>query len=112
MIELPELVYGDTGTDVVISLKDKDGTAVDVTGASSIYLKMVPVGGGTTVSVTGAIYGTATNGQFSFEDVANSVAQPSVTRPRTIYECRVTWVKSAETYWSAQAFRIPVVRFP
>lgn len=110
MKHIGEFVYGDTGTDLVVSLKKMDGTAVDVTGSTSIYLIGQEVGGTNSLSVTGAISGDAANGQFSFEDVGNAF-NPPASRPRATFECRVKWTSGTELFWSRSAFRLDLVRF-
>lgn len=104
-------VAGDAGTDLVVTLLEPDGTAFDLTGATSISLEGRLVGGETTISLPGVIFGTATNGQVAVENVGTAYT-PAAARPRATFECRVKWTQSAEQFWSLGSFLISIVKFP
>jgi hypothetical protein len=111
MTHIGEFVYGDTGTDLVVSLKKPDGTAVNIDGASSISLEGQEVGGLTRISVAATILGDPSLGQLSIENIGNAY-QPPLSRPRATFECRLKWTASTEQFWSRSAFRLDLVRFP
>ena len=107
-----EWVYGDSGKKLRFSVEE-NGAALDVTGATSIALNMVKLGGNgdTTDTVSGTIYGVATNGTFEFASIGTEVVSPTSRMQPDVYECRVSFVLSAKTYWT-DAFRVAVVKFP
>lgn len=110
MTHIGEFVYGDVGTDLVVSLKKPDGTAVNIDGASSITLEGREVGGNGTFSAAATISGDPSLGQVSIENIGTAY-QPPVSRPKATFECRLKWTASAEQFYSRSAFRLDIVRF-
>ena len=107
-----EWVYGDAGSKLEWAVT-QDGEPFDVTGAGTIVLHMVrPTSGGdVTDTITGAIQAPASAGIFEFSAIGTSVASPAVRSLPDVYECRVSFVISATTYWTEAAL-IKIVKFP
>jgi len=88
------LIYGDTATDLIVTVKNEDGTAHDLTGATTLSLKWKASNG-----VTGTISGTvvvAANGTIRFEDPGNA-ADPGTMGNVLRVQGVVQWTVSAET---------------
>lgn len=101
----------DTGATLIVSLVNADGTARDLTAATAITLVGVVVGTDKSVTRTGAIYGTATNGQCSFTPMG-TIYTPTAPRYRATLEFYVKWTQGGLQYWSLQSFRRDIVVFP
>lgn len=104
-------VYGDAGTDLVVTHRRADGTAFDVTGATSIALLWREVGTERSGSVSGSILGDPADGQFIFEDIGTEL-EPPAGRGRSVLEFRTSWTQSSEQHYSLEAFRREIVSFP
>lgn len=103
---------GDSGSALRYTVT-QDGTAMDVAGATSITLSMVrqTSAGDVTDSISGTVYGAATNGTFEFTPVGTALAAPASRAAPEVYECRISFVIATKTYWT-EAFRLAAVKFP
>jgi hypothetical protein len=111
-------VYDDKDSSLILTLKDSTGAAIDLTGATSITLQIQKMGAtGAAGSVSGSIYGTATNGQARFLAIAqdSDIADPGPNRMDR-YRARMRWLRSgnnAPDYsWSRGEVTFGIRRFP
>lgn len=111
MLQIGELVYGDTGTSLVLSLKrSTDGSAVDLTGAGSISYSWRTVVPGEKGTLAAAVNGSPVNGQLTAQGIGNLVDPGS--RPYVDLEVRATWTIAGKVYWQIDAVRVRLVKFP
>lgn len=113
-VELDGWVYGDNDSSVILTLYTADGTAYDFTGASAVVLVCWKSGARNPddqVEVSGAVYGTATNGQIRFTGIAAAVSQPAIPGASEYWRAIPKWTKSATTRYARTEFRFPILRF-
>lgn len=108
--DLGTYISGDTGTDTVLSVVDEDGDALNLGGASDIYL-VCRSAGRDVGSVTGSISGDPANGQILFEDIAQAFT-PSNARRRMEFVARIKYTQGGELYWTRDAVRFAIELFP
>lgn len=110
---LATFVYNSGGNDLHYTVRGNDLVVLDVTGATAILLTAVrrTSAGDASFTKAGTIYGAGTNGTFNFEDIGLAATEPTDRRGTEVYECRITYTKSAETY-SSDPFLIAITRFP
>lgn len=85
--------YGDVDSTLVVTVKDADSNLKNFTGATTIRLACVSLDGSDSFTITGSIYGTATNGQLSFDGLATACAKPAKMR-RVYYRAICYWTDS------------------
>jgi hypothetical protein len=109
-MNIDTFISGDTGTDVVVPLKDENGAAFDMTGATAITL-VCRSAQRDVFSVAGTIVGSAVDGVVSFEDVALAFT-PTRQRPLVHFEGEVKWTQGGETHYSRDRVRFAIELFP
>jgi len=92
-VNMGGFTYGDDDSTLILTVKDSDGTVKNFTGATVIRLLCKALDGSASFTITGAIYGTATNGQLSFSGLATGGTRPNPGR-RTAYMARAYWTDS------------------
>ena len=105
-----DFVYGDAGHDLIVRIKNSDGTVRDVTSATVITLSWRCSDGSSGTVTTGTIVSPGSSGKFRFENPA-SLANPG-TAPYVVIEFIVLWTESAEVYKTRDLGRFRILRFP
>lgn len=109
LVNFGQGIYGDTGADLTPTMKEEDGTVIDVTNASSITMRWRgPAGQSGTIS--GSVVSPGTNGIVKFEDPFN-VLDPG-TAPSVAIDFIVTMVIATETFKSRAIGRYEILRWP
>lgn len=105
-----QFLYGDADSAIIVRMKLQDGTARDVTGATSIVLRWAAPDG-TTGTISGTIVSPASAGQFRFPAPGN-VYNPSSGRLIVPIDFDVEWTQSAIACRSREVGRFEIRRFP
>jgi len=66
------LVVGQYGSSIVLTVVDKDGTAINISSFTGISVRAISPDARTTLSFTGALVGGGTGGQFSFTPASDN----------------------------------------
>jgi hypothetical protein len=113
VLDAADFVWDDVDSNLVILFRDEDGTPIDFTGATDLTLVCERLDGTDQFTITGSIYGAATNGQLKFPSVAQGPAQPNV-RERVVYRAIPKWKLSgaSDFSWSQTEYRFSVTRYP
>ena len=111
MHAVARFVYGDK-TDLQISLKNVDGTAFDLTGATAITLVMKPTKPGAAVELSGSISGSATLGVVLVTAPGADTGANPGARGTIDFDARLKWTQSANVYWGRYGVKVSVEVFP
>lgn len=104
--------HTDTGTPLIVSIQNLDGTAYDLTLASAITLVGRVVGTDRAVSLLGSVYGSAVNGQAQFLPIGTLFNPEDLRRKSVTIEFRVKWMSGGLQYWSLSTFKREIEVFP
>ena len=110
VIDKGTFVYGDTGTDLILTIEDEDGVVIDLTGATAIAL-VCRSAGRDVGEIEGSISGAPELGVLLFEDVGTAFT-PTSSRPRLDFVGRVRWSQSGELHYTRDAVKFAIELFP
>lgn len=103
-----EWVLGDTLRDLVFTVLDADGLPFDLTGSTVTLLGKRSRDTAATISRSGVLSGTPTNGVVTFSDLTNGL---TLLTTADAFECRVKVVKAGKTGYTDK-FSIVVIDWP
>ena len=103
-------VRGDTGRPLVYTVL-LDGTALDVSSATSVSLSLVRMASGSDVTLSVSAASVAADGKITFTFGAATFDAPASRTAPDVYEARIKFTLNGGVYYT-DAFRIAITKFP